>query len=310
MHTNPEEYQANFKSKSPNKVIEYVRVYNDKIVVYPSFEMFNTMRGHSSKSLDNLRMGVEIGSSGEIKAKGKRKIDSYVNIWVTSVIHYMRLKRIPQKLRYKYLTFVTLTLSSKQIHDDREIKRECFNWFMTDLRRQYSVKTYLWVAELQKNGNIHFHILVDRPIHHKEVRNLWNKAQEKLGYISAFESKNGHRDPNSTDIHSLKSIQNPSAYITKYMSKQESPQRKIEGRVWGSSKNLISVNSFQGFASDFSEDIKNAVNSGVDYFDSDYFTIYNTWRKDKKTVESLVSKENFIKIRAHYVKQFRILYGM
>jgi NDP-sugar pyrophosphorylase family protein len=130
-----------------------------------------------------------------------------------------------------------------------------------------------------------------------------------LGYIDRFKEKNGHDNPNSTDIHSLKSVQNPSAYITKYMTKADQ-ERKMEGRVWGSSKNLTKVNSFQGYAVDFEQDIQNGLNSGVDCFESEYFTIFNTWRGVKKTVESLLSKENFSKISIHYIETFKFLYDL
>ncbi|GAH86291.1 unnamed protein product, partial [marine sediment metagenome] len=45
---------------------------------------------------------------------------------------------------------------------------------------------YVWRAEKQENGNIHFHFIVDNFIPWNELRNTWNRIQQNLGYISRF----------------------------------------------------------------------------------------------------------------------------
>ncbi|MFQ5865594.1 MAG: hypothetical protein ACE5IW_10230 [bacterium] len=81
------------------------------------------------------------------------------------------------------------------------------------------MKYYLWRAEAQANGNIHFHVACDKYIPWWQLRHYWNKVQNNLGYIDRFEEKHGHRDPNSTDIHSVKKIRNLGAYLSKEISK-------------------------------------------------------------------------------------------
>jgi hypothetical protein len=65
-------------------------------------------------------------------------------------------------------------------------------------------------------------------MHFEKLRNSWNEVQNRLGYIDQFEKKHGHRNPNSTDVHSLRKVKNLAAYFIKYMTKS---QRTIENSV-------------------------------------------------------------------------------
>ena len=157
------------------------------------------------------------------------------------------------------VVFVTLTLPSTQIHSDNEIKRTILNSFLIELTRYHNVKNYLWRAEKQKNGNIHFHLIIDKFILFNELRKRWNRICNKLGYVDKYQLnqkeyfKNGFKlrpdksgkwteerqykaylegvkcdwtSPNSTDIHSIKFISNLKNYVTKYLTKDESEVRK------------------------------------------------------------------------------------
>lgn len=175
------------------------------------------------------------------------------------------------------LNFITLTLSSEQIHSDNEIKAKLLNQFLVELRSVYSCKYYLWRAESQRNGRIHFHVVTDVFIPWRRLRTQWNRIQEKLGYISRYSERTGNTDPNSTDVHSIRAIKNLPSYLSKYCSKnakgytvlaskvQEGPlrptswltykhprfnpatkfYRQIRGRLWGLSQSLSRLKACQ-----------------------------------------------------------------
>lgn len=170
------------------------------------------------------------------------------------------------------ITFVTLTLASSQGEvSDKAIKSELLNHFIISAKRKWGMNHYVWKAERQDNGNIHFHITTDVYIPYRELRNEWNRIQEKLGYVSEYRSKfssmsyeqfkvysnrNGeipsqvikrrYRDgcqanwtnPNSTDVHAVRSISNLAAYMVKYMVKQSKEGEFIDGKVWDCSMSL------------------------------------------------------------------------
>jgi len=153
------------------------------------------------------------------------------------------------------VAFITLTLPSAQIHDDNTIKKECLNQILIELSKRHGVTLYLWRAEKQKNGNLHFHIIVNKFVNWNELRNRWNRILNKLGYIDRYQAnqkafhstgfrprpelfknwsyeqqlkayregaKHDFTNPNSTDVHGLKAIKNVRNYVTKYMTKDES----------------------------------------------------------------------------------------
>lgn len=152
------------------------------------------------------------------------------------------------------ITFITLTLPSKQIHTDNQIKAQCLNQFLIEISKNHKVSNYVWRAEYQKNGNIHFHILVNKYIYWNDIRNRWNRIINKLGYVDRYRKemevyhKNGFNvrhdllkewpldkqkqaylkglktdwhNPNSIDVHSIQNITNIKAYLIKYLTKSE-----------------------------------------------------------------------------------------
>lgn len=258
---------------------------------------------------------------------------------------------------YQYcLNFITLTLSSKQVHTDLVIKKEIFQPFLDYCRKHYKIQNYLWVIEKQKNGNTHFHIVSDKWIPHNELRNLWNKYQQNLGYVSRYSEaqnrwfKNGFRlhedlltkwdyshqynawfagcksgwsNPNSTDVHSLRFINNVKKYMIKYMTKnytkieskltfepitlqnellQENDYSKITGRIWGCSESLSCIKGarddiYEETASEL-ERIKNdsSIHSVFDpYFSIHYVDINSLRLKGFSVIPKLF--DNFCRIR-------------
>lgn len=179
---------------------------------------------------------------------------------------------------YKFkLAFVTLTLPSVQRHSDNEIKELCLNQLLIEFRKVYKVRNYIWRAEKQRNGNIHFHILVDKFIPWNELRNRWNRIIEKLGYVSGYRDEmrrfhsegfklrkdllqhwdyqsqikayqkgkvNDWASPNSTDVHSLYKVMNVKDYICKYCTKNET-NSEVSGRIWGCNEELSNIKGAQ-----------------------------------------------------------------
>ena len=112
------------------------------------------------------------------------------------------------------------------------------------LKNKFGIEKYFWRAEAQKNGNIHFHLIVDKYVKYEDLRIIWNRVQNKLNYIDKFEEKNHYRNPNSVDVRSAAQVKNFINYVLKYCLKEEK-SRKIEGRIYGMSDELRSINIFQ-----------------------------------------------------------------
>lgn len=165
-----------------------------------------------------------------------------------------------EKIKYK-LCFLTLTLPAKQKHDDNYIKKYMLSQFLDDIKTKYQCNDYFWRAERQQNGNIHFHIIIDKFLHWFIIRTLWNRLCKKEGYIQDYQQsqttkyKNGFfcneyapgtdnykiaenrylkgvsenwTNPNSTDIKAIDNIKKCKAYISKYLVKNSYEYRPDE----------------------------------------------------------------------------------
>jgi hypothetical protein len=233
---------------------------------------------------DGQKNGLEKGKSGEyngyMSKETKRKISGIIDTFAQGVLS-LRKKLIEKWNRSPInLTFVTLTLPAKQFHTDEELKRHGLGHFITIMQRKYKHFEYVWRAEPQKNGNIHFHLITNYYIPHQSLRNVWNSIMKKLGYIQKFaermnkvsfesyfktyknkkglsreeifrkftnEKNNGWKNPNSTDIHAIQKVDDITAYVTKYMCKEEMQDGKriITGRIWGMSDSLRNLEKLE-----------------------------------------------------------------
>lgn len=215
--------------------------------VYTGLELYTPEYSHL---LESSRT-----ANGNVSKIAKRKIGKAIDyLLLMASEKHTDIHRSGKYFKFR-VSFITLTLPSQQIHDDNTIKSKCLNQFIIEIKKAYKVKFYVWRAEKQKNGNLHFHILTNKFIPHQEVKDRWNRIIEKLGYISRYREtqeqwhKNGFKprpelyktwskekqyqaylrgtrlnwnSPNSTDIHALNKVHNIKLYITKYLTKNES----------------------------------------------------------------------------------------
>lgn len=227
------------------------------------------------RSTNGLFMPISKLTHGLVSKKANARIKNAID-WLLAITRDKELSNVKTSKNYTWrVNFITLTLSSKQMHSDKIIKEQLLNQFLVEIRKKYGCRNYLWRAEAQANGNIHFHVITDVFIPWRALRTDWNRIQNKLGYVDRFRDKSGKDDPNSTDIHSVAKIKNLSAYLAKYCGKnskgyvvlatQASPfaptfapfknkshyppkngakiYRQIHGNLWGLSQQLSKFKS-------------------------------------------------------------------
>lgn len=145
------------------------------------------------------------------------------------------------------INLITLTLSAHlPPSKEREFIVKVFRPFLRELQNKHGITDYVWKVERQlATNNLHWHITTNRFLAHNQLRQTWNKAQEKMGIISDFKAKHNHSNPNSTDVHSVRNVRNLEGYISKYISKSAAEgQTPIPGKVWGCSTNLQGIKNY------------------------------------------------------------------
>jgi hypothetical protein len=196
----------------------------------------------SGRKKTNLNAPTHQLYTGLMNGKAIRRLKRCIHILV-ACSQWKEAKHIKSDETFRFkVNFITLTLPAPQGDvSDSEIKRKSFDPFIKRCKRQFKLVSYVWRAERQKNGNIHFHIMSDVYMHYAAVNRAWNQCIEKLGFVSKFEKMHGHRNPNSTDIHSVRKIRSLANYLAKYMSKMDEKSTPLNGRCWDASMNLKSA---------------------------------------------------------------------
>jgi hypothetical protein len=261
---------------NPSTIVIYNQVHWDPIKA--SLKKEKIFVGYdeagNSKFLESSRK-----AEGNVSTQAKRKLNKAIEYLIATSTEKKVYERLSGKTVKFKVAFITLTLPSEQVHPDTEIINRCLNSFLLECKKFYLVKNYVWRAEKQKNGNLHFHVVLDKFIPWNELRNRWNRIINKLGYVDRYQenqkewhkngfrvredklkfwnaqdqynsylksAKTGFQSPNSTDIHSTKKIRNIKQYLSKYMTKNEYDDIKIV-KKYENDQNSLTTEELQHF---------------------------------------------------------------
>lgn len=188
----------------------------------------NPDKQQAGNRIDRIKnSGNEHRRNADISDVTKRKIKRMCGTWfeLLKIYNFPRQKR--EQLRP---TFTTLTYPILKT-EDKEARKKDLNRFMIYLQRKGFMRRYIWKAEAQKNGSLHYHIISDQYIEKELVRETWNKC-----IADAIEIYG--KEPFGTRIESVTDYDKAISYLNKYITKNSNERRAIEGNKWGSSENL------------------------------------------------------------------------
>jgi hypothetical protein len=248
--------------KSELIIIPRISIHPGKICSYNSIEWLPAKGKKERTPFDSYMAAKRMDNLKNNQRQNHEFISKQAKRKLSKSLDYLLLLASEKKAESRFsgrqfafkIAFITLTLPSEQIHPDNEIKSKCLNSFLIELTKFYHVKNYIWRSELQENGNIHFHIIIDKFVPWSELRDRWNRIINKLGYVTRYREKmkekfkdgfiyeksknpkwtkdkqfNSYQkniktdfhSPNSTDIHSIRKIHNIKLYISKYLTKSK-----------------------------------------------------------------------------------------
>ena len=155
----------------------------------------------------------------------------------------------------KFLAFYSI--SFPQNFPD-EFAYKCLNTVLTRLREECDLKSYLWVAERQKNGTIHFHMLTNtfmqiRKVNHfmarainTQIRSKKNKGKIKVSFdIKKY---------NGVDVRRVNGSRKAlNCYLTKYVSKNTISFHRLP---YSSSRDISELFTAETFVNENTDDFK------------------------------------------------------
>lgn len=228
--------QLDFFMSSPG-----LSMLNEKQPIYAS----STSPGYSlvprAVIEDDIKnQGVKEANKGRVSVESAKKISNAFQ-WLRAISNVKKVYSKAIKRSYTFrLAFITLTLPSKQVHSDKYLKEHLLEPFLKQIKRKFNAHSYIWKAEPQKNGNIHFHLTVNVFIHYNAIRQIWNTLLMHHSYIQKENFNPFNKAFPTTEIKAVRSENKIAFYIVDYMLKKQKDRRAIEGQIWNCSKNLKS----------------------------------------------------------------------
>jgi len=272
---------------------------NEVIVYYDYVPPVRVWGSWDKPKMDNFKQAKPY--SGDITTHARRRLKRAIEClyMITPTVKVFN-RSLGRQTKFR-LSHLTLTLSAKQgTRSDKEINKFILQPFMRDCKRKLGMKNYVWKAETQENGNIHYHIISDLYCDYNIVRKYWNNHQNTFRFIDDFKAVHGHDNPNSTDIHYVKNDGQLAAYLMKYIAKNNTKERKIEGKVWDCSAKL---KQFKYFATNLSIEEDKVFAEALDkiqheQYNQDYFSIIKF--KDSNYIKLMPEV-----MKQQYIDQFR-----
>lgn len=221
-----------------------LQVRNNCALVYHQPEYDGSYSwAHKSK----LRMNFKEKEtySGTITAGARSRISRAIDMLVQISPARKEYNPVTKKVFTHRLSFITLTIPDvKTMYTPKETYIKALKPFLRYFRDKEIMNTYIWKAELQKRGQLHYHITTPSVIAYTDIRDYWNYCLRKVGMLDDYKLRTGKDCPNSTDIHEVQKVKDFGRYLAKEFCKTVQNETPTTGKLWDCSNNLKGIKYF------------------------------------------------------------------
>src|SRR5574337_78305 len=217
------------KKYEVNHSLPYIQIREQSIIMYSVFE--HTHR----RNTDGFKHETY---SGVVTEGAAKRIRTAVDILLQITPHRTVKNPATGKSFKHWLSFITLTIPGNEQHVNVKFanKNLLAPWIRI-MRKKHTMLTYVWKAEFQKNGQLHYHITTPSVIHHSFNKDTWNNILSSNGLLKQWMKQHNNTFLNSTDIHSVKRNDKFNWYLSKEISKANK-NAHANGKVWDCSLNI------------------------------------------------------------------------
>lgn len=210
---------------------QFYQVRSDSVVIYDL-----VMEHHGRRHL--LPMPGAATYSGKVTNHARRRLLKALDLLVQKSPQQRVKNHVSGNWHDFRLGFITLTIADQKNVTAEEAYKSCLREWLRHMKRKHAMTDYVWKAELQKRGQVHYHVATNAYIPWETVRWRWNQLQYRAGYLESFRRKYRHINPNSTDVHSIVKTDECFRYIGKELCKGIQNQKATVGKIWDCAAHL------------------------------------------------------------------------
>lgn len=214
------------------------QVRTDCLITYNSTEYrmaLSTVQKH--KMMLAMKEAKKTQYGGNLTVGAKKRLTRAIDLLIQISTKKYGYNQVTKKYHSHNLSFITLTIPGDVLLTAEKGYDSLLKHFLQWLRRTKKINTYVWKAEFQKRGQLHYHITTPTWIHYQEIKDKWNSLLRSSGLLENYFKEKKHYNPNSTDIHEVKSISNLAGYLKKEFCKSIQ-NKQTNGKLWDCSLNL------------------------------------------------------------------------
>jgi len=167
----------------------------------------------------NLQVAPHQPYNGEFSDHARRRLMSAIDILVQRNPSRQIFNTVSETWHPFNINFTTLTIASPYNISARTGYDQLLSKYIRYMRDKYGLKEYVWKAELQQRGQLHYHLCGNVFIPWYTIRWKWNKVQREAGLLNDYARKYGDFNPNSTDVHVVENQKDIYQYVSKEICK-------------------------------------------------------------------------------------------
>lgn len=209
--------------------------YNTKIIKcgdYVQVYFFKNYSWRKKSNLEKLDDEDDLVKKSNINRLGEKNYVEFRNVQRAK----FKLQRLVKANEEVFKTFITLTFEE----NEKDIKKanKKFNYWVSNIRKLKKDFKYVCVPEYQKRGAVHYHLMTNIEITDNKIILSQEKRVKKTKKLKRLYDVR-YWNQGYSSVFDLKDIDNTTAYITKYMTKD------VDNRLFGSRKYHFSRNLIQ-----------------------------------------------------------------
>ena len=214
----------------------------------------SVMPSHRKKSILTQNFKGRKTYSGDVTESAAKRIRRTISCFLQKSPRKIVYNPITNRKQIFQLGFLTLTVPDLTSNDQSLYYKNLLKPLLRSLAGRFGKFEYVWKAEVQSRGSIHYHVTLNQFIPYTYIRDKWNELLLTNGLMTDYCIKYQNENPNSIDIHSVRNISNLEAYLVKYCCKSNKDGYYFKGKVWGCSESLKGVKYFSDWISTEAKD--------------------------------------------------------